>query len=60
MIIKAYTKRLVNFSVVLRFPYCLVFRKRLESLNQGMEKRKKEETQEVIRGDPIKKKWFFW
>lgn len=35
-------------------------KKRLESLNQGMEKRQNEGTQDVVYGDPVKKRWFFW
>lgn len=34
-------------------------KKRLESLNQGIEKRKKDGTEEVTRGEPAKKRWYF-
>ncbi|XP_020246097.1 uncharacterized protein LOC109824010 [Asparagus officinalis] len=35
-------------------------KKRLESLNRGMEKSKGEETPKVMQADPVKKRWFFW
>ncbi|KAJ3675091.1 hypothetical protein LUZ60_004133 [Juncus effusus] len=35
-------------------------KKRLEALNQGMQKRKIENPAEDIKTDPVKKKWFFW
>ncbi|XP_010912253.3 uncharacterized protein [Elaeis guineensis] len=35
-------------------------KKRLEALNQGIAKRKIEAPQGESKGDPVKKKWFFW
>ncbi|RWW10664.1 hypothetical protein GW17_00025785 [Ensete ventricosum] len=35
-------------------------KRRLEALNQGIEKRKPDKIDGEPKGDPVRKKWFFW